>query len=313
MKRILAGAIAALLSVSVFATTFYPLQLMNPAGSTSGQFILSTGPTTPPAFTTVTLSGLGALAITNNLSDVASVSAARTNLGLGTAAVVNTGTSGTTIPLLSAANTWALAQTFTVRPTFNGATPWDGSNLASPATTTGNLSQFAATTSAQLAGVLSDETGTGVSVFGTSPTITTPNIVGITNASNAAAGSVGEVISSAVTSTSVPTTGVAQNLTSIPLTAGDWDVQGFVNFGAAGTTTTTQVLAGANTVSATLPASNHYSQFVGSFPTGANVPVPVPYTRVNVSSATTVYLVVEAVFGTSTMTAQGFISARRAH
>lgn len=38
------------------------------------------------------------------------------------------------------------------------------------------LSQFAATTSAQLAGVLSDETGTGAAVFGTNPTLTTPNI-----------------------------------------------------------------------------------------------------------------------------------------
>lgn len=39
--------------------------------------------------------------------------------------------------------------------------------------TTNALSQFAATTSAQLAGVISDETGTGVLVFGTSPTIST--------------------------------------------------------------------------------------------------------------------------------------------
>jgi hypothetical protein len=38
------------------------------------------------------------------------------------------------------------------------------------------LSQFAATTSAQLAGVVSDETGTGSLVFGTSPTIATPVI-----------------------------------------------------------------------------------------------------------------------------------------
>jgi hypothetical protein len=38
------------------------------------------------------------------------------------------------------------------------------------------LSQFAATTSAQLAGVISDETGTGALVFGTSPTIATPVI-----------------------------------------------------------------------------------------------------------------------------------------
>lgn len=36
------------------------------------------------------------------------------------------------------------------------------------------LSQFAATTSAQLAGVISDETGSGSLVFGTSPTLTTP-------------------------------------------------------------------------------------------------------------------------------------------
>lgn len=36
------------------------------------------------------------------------------------------------------------------------------------------LSQFAATTSAQLAGVLSDETGTGAAVFGTGPTLTNP-------------------------------------------------------------------------------------------------------------------------------------------
>lgn len=38
------------------------------------------------------------------------------------------------------------------------------------------LSQFAATTSAQLAGVISDETGSGALVFGTSPTLTTPTI-----------------------------------------------------------------------------------------------------------------------------------------
>jgi hypothetical protein len=39
-----------------------------------------------------------------------------------------------------------------------------------------NLSVFAATTSAQLLGVISDETGTGALVFGTSPTISTPRL-----------------------------------------------------------------------------------------------------------------------------------------
>jgi len=41
------------------------------------------------------------------------------------------------------------------------------------ATTAGKLSQFAATTSAELAGVVSDETGSGSLVFGTSPSIST--------------------------------------------------------------------------------------------------------------------------------------------
>ena len=51
------------------------------------------------------------------------------------------------------------------------------------ALTTNPLSQFAATTSSQLASVISDETGTGALVFGTSPTfttnITTPQITGV--------------------------------------------------------------------------------------------------------------------------------------
>ena len=46
------------------------------------------------------------------------------------------------------------------------------------ALTTGKLSQFAATSSSELAGVISDETGSGALVFGTSPTITTSLVAG---------------------------------------------------------------------------------------------------------------------------------------
>lgn len=48
--------------------------------------------------------------------------------------------------------------------------------------TTNPLSQFAATTSAQLAGVISDETGSGALVFATSPTLVTPEL-GVATAS----------------------------------------------------------------------------------------------------------------------------------
>lgn len=49
----------------------------------------------------------------------------------------------------------------------------DGAGVGD-ALTTNPLSQFAATTSAQLAGVISDETGTGALVFANSPTLVTP-------------------------------------------------------------------------------------------------------------------------------------------
>lgn len=81
MKRILAGALAALLTFSAYATTFVPPALINPAGSTSGQVVTSTGPTTSAGWATVTPSGIGGLAKASNLSDVASATAALTNLG----------------------------------------------------------------------------------------------------------------------------------------------------------------------------------------------------------------------------------------
>jgi hypothetical protein len=65
--------------------------------------------------------------------------------------------------------------------TVTGTAPIVSSGGATPAVScatcgvTGSpLSQFAATTSLQLAGVLSDETGTGAAVFSTSPTLVTP-------------------------------------------------------------------------------------------------------------------------------------------
>ena len=65
--------------------------------------------------------------------------------------------------------------------TGNAATVTNG------AYTTNNLSVFAATTSDQLAGVISDETGTGALVFGTSPTLTTP-VLGAASATSIAFG-----------------------------------------------------------------------------------------------------------------------------
>jgi hypothetical protein len=62
------------------------------------------------------------------------------------------------------------------------STDWSTFNNKQPAgsyaLTTGTLAQFASTTSAQLAGVISDETGSGSLVFATSPTLSGPSITG---------------------------------------------------------------------------------------------------------------------------------------
>lgn len=64
MKRVLTGICATLFSAAAFATTYVPISLLSPTGSISGQFITSTGPTTAPAWTTVTLAGLGGVTAT---------------------------------------------------------------------------------------------------------------------------------------------------------------------------------------------------------------------------------------------------------
>ena len=70
--------------------------------------------------------------------------------------------------------TWSV-DTATYLTSSTGVTTVNGASgaIINVALTTGTLGQFAATTSSQLAGVISDETGSGALVFGTSPAITT--------------------------------------------------------------------------------------------------------------------------------------------
>jgi hypothetical protein len=102
-------------------------------------------------------------------------------IGAATATTVNGLTISTTVSgVLTIANNKTLTTNNTL--TFSGT---DASTVGfggggTVVYTTNNLSTFASTTSAQLRGVLSDETGVGVAVFGTSPTLTTSIITGST-------------------------------------------------------------------------------------------------------------------------------------
>lgn len=91
--------------------------------------------------------------------------------------------SGKTITLGGNLTTFgAFATTLTVTGTTNVTLPTSGTL----AVIDNGLDQFAATTSAELAGVISDETGSGALVFATSPSLTTPALSGETFSTAAA-------------------------------------------------------------------------------------------------------------------------------
>jgi hypothetical protein len=116
--------------------------------------------------------GTGALVFANTPTLVTPV------LGAATATTINKLT--ITAPTSAATLTILDGKTLTANNTltFSGT---DGSSVAfgtggTVAYTGGTLAQFSATTSSQLAGIISDETGSGALVFATSPSLTTPNI-----------------------------------------------------------------------------------------------------------------------------------------
>ncbi|RXN88024.1 hypothetical protein C7R54_15725 [Achromobacter aloeverae] len=177
------------------------------------------------------------------------------------------------------------------------------------------MGQFASTTSAQLAGIISDKTGSGSLVFGSAPMLTTPNIVGSGNGSNAAAGSVGEFLSVSVASGSAVslTSNTAATIATLSLSPGDWDVWGNIWTAPAGTTAQTLTVAGINIAASlpTAPGNGALVQYPFSVAAGAAIGAPVGTVRINISTATTVYLVCLSQFASGTNGAYGFLGARR--
>ncbi|WP_375413087.1 beta strand repeat-containing protein [uncultured Bradyrhizobium sp.] len=138
-------------------------------------------------------------------------SGSRTALGLGTSATQNTGTSGANIPLLNGANTWSSGQTMSAALTYGGVTlsnavtgtgsmvlsasPTFTGTVALPITTHSGATTFSAAITYGGVTLSNAVTGTGNMVLSISPTLVTPAL-------------------------GTPASGVATNLTGLPLTTG---------------------------------------------------------------------------------------------
>lgn len=146
---------------------------------------------------------------------------------------------------------------------------------------------------------------------------TTGGIVGTTTNDSANAGVVGEYVFSNIASGSALafTTTVARDITSISLTAGDWDVWINARYTGGATTTLIRVIASISTTTATLDANPGKIgiQFYNSAIVfnSTNVDISVGPFRIPLASTTTIFFVGQADFGVSTCSGYGIIQARR--
>lgn len=175
---------------------------------------------------------------------------------------------------------------------------------------------------------LSGATGTGDFVGANTPTLITPilgaatatslvfnpttgGIIGTITNDNAAAGNVGQFVSGSVAFASAVacTNNTARDVTSISLTAGDWDVFGSVGF--TFNQTTASYYGWISLTSATLPDLSLVGTISALFAgTGVATTAPPPL-RVSIAGTTTVYLSCEASGTFVSAGAYGFICARR--
>lgn len=144
---------------------------------------------------------------------------------------------------------------------------------------------------------------------------------GVTTNSDASTGYVGEYQSAQrlAASAIALTTGTAATVTSLSLTAGDWDVSGQVGFSTAtGSTSVARVIAETST-GTSYSGDNGAGVAALVYPGGAalnsagNGPVIINsgVRRMSLSATTTVNLLAYADFGTAGLSAFGLIRARR--
>lgn len=149
-------------------------------------------------------------------------------------------------------------------------------------------------------------------------------VIGVTTNSSATAGQVGEYLESGTLRSSAIslTTTEGENIGSLDLTPGDWDVSAVVGFDANASTSftvkyacvslTSETISGTAVINYPSSAGEIRLQRSTSATTGQTIDsFPIPTFRVSLSAADTLYLVGRADFTVSTATTYGRIWARR--
>lgn len=348
MKKLL---ILLSLPVVAHAATTVPVQLLNPTGSTSGQAIVSTGASSAPAWGSVTAGSLAPQAANTALANATGSSAAPSAVSIPSCSTTasalnwttssgftcNTGISafslsggavnattgqftslqGQTLTVTNSLTSGSSAIISSTSNTANGAAllfSGNGSNANKIVHVTNGT--FAITNSAGTVDILQLTDAGAFSISGIINPTYPSGIKGNISGSNVSAGTVGEVISSNIPSASAVaiSTGVAKTITSITLTAGDWDVWGMVcDKPAAGTVE--QLIQGSisetTNTDATPPNGGAFTVLPFTAIASQATCAPVGMKQVNVSGSQTEFLVITSAFTVSTNAAYGFIGARR--
>jgi hypothetical protein len=214
-----------------------------------------------------------------------------------------TGNAGGSASTLSTPRTIAISGAIT-----GTATSFDGSsNISIPVT----ISSGATITSPIISGTVIGATGAQ---------IPSTLIYGVTDGSSGASGFVGQVILSTIPvgNAVTLTSGVIANVTSISLPAGEWYINGQVNYKANSTASITNLTQGISQTTVQLGGQDTFTRLVMAavVPTAASdIGIPIRGQRIVLTSSTPtpIYLVCSATFGgsTPTLSAYGTIEARR--